>query len=271
MYDFFIQKEKTLKARISVHIQTSAEVSYKYVSSSVGRSNILHPSGMKSIMELYDDPAECAKEVNRRFTVYVDSYLKSEKVVKEFTLIQTETETFYRETSLKLYHMEMEWTEIRDKEITRLAGFLDVSAFEIAAAIILLPLALPLLVFAFAIGFVVVATTPLRAFWNWLTGVEEKKKEAIDKQYEECRITVRETVTVQLKANAGSILEKLIDKVTVQELPKRIGALEEMINQLQKKREKIIAKRHMLESLASNIKDMEKDISHLQKKLKENE
>lgn len=82
---------------------------------------------------------------------------------------------------------------------------------------------------------------------------------------------VRKTVTVQLKTNAGSILEKLIDKVTVQELPKRIGALEEMINQLQKKREKIIAKRHMLESLASNIKDMEEDISQLQKKLKENE
>lgn len=82
---------------------------------------------------------------------------------------------------------------------------------------------------------------------------------------------VRKTVTVQLKTNAGSILEKLIDKVTVQELPKRIGALEEMINQLQNKREKIIAKRHMLESLASNIKDMEEDISQLQKKLKENE
>lgn len=263
--------EKNLKTRISVHIETSAEVSYKYVSSSVGRINILHPAGMKSIMDVCDDPEKCAEEVNRRFNTYVNSYLKSEKVVKEFTLIQKDTETFYRETSLKLYHMEMEWTEIRNKEKTNITGSNELSAFEIAAAIILLPLALPLIVFAFAVGIATVATAPLRAFWNWLTGIEEKKKEAIDKQYEQCTMEVRKTVTVQLKTNAGSILEKLIDKVTVQELPKRIGALEEMINQLQKKREKIIAKRHMLESLASNIKDMEEDISQLQKKLKENE
>ena len=167
--------------------------------------------------------------------------------------------------------MEMEWAEVRNEKKTSIAGSHEPSAFEIAAAIILLPLALPLIVFAFAVGLVTVATAPFRAFWNWLTGVEEKKKEAINKQYEQCTITVRETVTVQLKTNAGSILEKLIDKVTVQELPKRIGALEVMINQLQEKREKIIAKRHMLESLASNIKDMEEDISQLQKKLKENE
>ena len=86
--------EKNLKTRISVHIQTSAEVSYKYVSSSVGRINILHPAGMKSIMDVCDDPEECAKEVNRRFNTYVNSYLKSEKVVKEFTLIQKDTEIF---------------------------------------------------------------------------------------------------------------------------------------------------------------------------------
>ena len=221
-------------------------------------------------MDVCDDPEECAKEVNRRFNTYVNSYLKSEKVVKEFTLIQKDTETFYRETSLKLYHMEIEWTEARNEKKTRKAGSHKLSAFEIAAAIILLPLALPLIVFVFAVGLVTLATAPFRAFWNWLTGVEEKKREAINNQYEHCTIIVRETVTVQLKTNAGSILEKLIDKVTVQELPKRIGALEEMINQLQKKREKIIAKRHMLESLASNIKDLEEDISHLQKKLKEN-
>ena len=260
--------EKNLKARISVHIQTSAEESYKYMSSSFGRINILHPAGMKSIMDVCDDPEECAKEVNQRFNTYVNSYRKSEKVVKEFTLIQKDTETFYRETSLKLNHMEIEWTEVRNEKKTSIAVSHELSAFEFVAAYILLPLVL--IVFALAVGLVKAVAAPFRALWNQTSFVERKKREAIKIQYKQCTITVRETVTVQLKTNTGSILEKLIDKVTVQELPKRIGALEEMINQLQKKREKIIAKRHMLESLASNIKDMKKNISDLQKKLKEN-
>ena len=71
--------ENNLKTRISVHIQTSAEELCNYVSSSVGKFDILHPAGMKSIMDVCDDPEECAKEVNQRFNTYVNSYLKSEK------------------------------------------------------------------------------------------------------------------------------------------------------------------------------------------------
>lgn len=164
--------------------------------------------------------------------------------------------------------MEREWTDSKDMNSSFRKNY---SEFDEAVAFVLLPLAIPLLVIAFAVGLVVLAFRPIRALWNWFQDMDKQKREAINKEYEECMKTVRKTVTDQLTNNAGSILTKLIDKVTVIELPRRIGAFEELIKQFQRSRREIIAKRHMLKSLSSQIMEMSETILKFRKELNQTE
>ena len=239
------------------------------MSTSNGKVKILNPSGYSAIVDVCDSPEECANEVRRRFGLYIDSYLKSDEVVHEFTLIQKDTEIFYEETNLKLNAMQNEWSRIlKDDKGTTSEEANALSALGIAAAVVLLPFGLPLVAFAFTVGLLSLGFAPVRAVWDWLMNKDQKKRDAIDKEYENCRVTVRKTVRVQLETNAGTVLEKLIVKVTENELPRRIGALEEMIRQLRESRQKIIDKRNMLEILQGKIIDMEKSILKFQKDLK---
>ena len=258
-----------MRKRITVHITTTAETSYEYISTGMGKVKILNPSGCSAIVDVCGSPEECANEVRRRFGLYIDSYLKSDEVVHEFTLIQKDTEIFYEETNLKLNAMQNTWSEVlTDDKDTTSDGVSALSALGIAGAVVLLPFGLPLVAFVFTVGILSLGFAPVRAVWDWFWGKDQKKRDAIDKEYENCRVTVRTTVRVQLERNAGAVLEKLIVKVTENELPRRIGALEELIKQLRESRQKIIDKRNMLESLQGKIIEMETSILKFQKELK---
>ena len=65
-----------------------------------------------------------------------------------------------------------------------------------------------------------------------------------------------------------SICLQMIIKDTENELPRRFGALDELIKQLRESRQKIIDERNMLESLQGKIIEMEKNILKFQKELK---
>ena len=77
-----------MRKRIVLHITTTAETLYGYMSTRIGKEKILNPDGYRAIVDVCDSPEECANEVRRRFGLYIESYLKSDKVVHGFTLIQ---------------------------------------------------------------------------------------------------------------------------------------------------------------------------------------
>lgn len=59
-------------------------------------------------------------------------------------------------------------------------------------------------------------------------------------------MTIRGMIHNQLDENNGTVLRRLLDKVTEVLLPKRINRLQEMIRQLQKSSTSILAKRDQL-------------------------
>lgn len=106
--------------------------------------------------------------------------------------------------------------------------------------------------------------TPFSAISKWIFKTDEKKQAAIDKAYEDCKTSVRRIVCNQLEDKIGFVLTKLIDKVTVDALPRRIEAFEEMINQLSKSRQDIIAKKELQSTLASKIELIREKVQQLQ-------
>ena len=257
-----------MRKRIIVHIAKTAETVCEYMSTRIGKEKILNPDGYSAIVDVCHSPKRCANEVRRRFGMYIDSYLKSDKVVRDFTLIQKDMEIFYKETNLTLNAMQNKWSSILkdDKDITSEEATALI-ALGIVAAVVYIPFGLPLLVFALTAGLNIFSLESVRVVMD-LFSDEDQKKRAIDAEYENCREIVHQTVRVQLEKNAGTVLEKLIVKVTENELPRRIGALEELIKQLRESRQKIIDKRNMLEILQGKIIEMEKSILKFQKELK---
>lgn len=220
------------------------------MSTSAVRNNILYPADEIHIMDISYSAATCAKEVDRRFHMYLYSHLNSEQVVEEFTLIQKQTDNFYAKASQLLYCMEREWTASKDENKTVRANSCNNYTKK---AVIIPVLSEQLLQYD---------NTFKRFFasmWPWF--YYERKREAIHRKYEECRDTVRETVIDHLKTKAGPIL------VAVNKIPKRIGALEETTKQQQNS---LQAKRRIMESLANKITLMEETIFNLQKGLKQN-
>nr|XP_022287729.1 uncharacterized protein LOC111100297 [Crassostrea virginica] len=113
---------ENLRKRIVLHITTTAETLYGYMSTRIGKEKILNPDGYRAIVDVCDSPEECANEVRRRFGLYIESYLKSDKVVHGFTLIQKDMEIFYKETNLKLNSMQNELSGVlKDDNVTTLS------------------------------------------------------------------------------------------------------------------------------------------------------
>ena len=243
------------------------------MSTDVGKRTILNPDGSKPIVDVCRTPKECAQEVRCRFTRYVETFLKSEEVTEEFELIKRDIQSFFEKISLKLGSMEEIWTynSIDGAKSSAGAMFLlglselgivyAFKVFALAAFPYLAISGLVLSVAAFTLGFA------FSQLLQWFVDEREKKVKAIDGEYDNCLKSVRQIVNNQLKNNIGDVLTKMIDKVTVDLLPRRIEALEEMIEKLFKSRKEIIAKRDLHLRIASKIDGMQKNVSKMQKNL----
>lgn len=252
---------------MAVHIEKSAKRLERQMSTELIKTKILNPDGFKPIMDDIDNLDGCAKEVQRRFNLYIELYLKSDEVEEGFEAINKDIESFFKDISSKVQVLESEWiAKNENDEQTNRETFSNSSV-----ALRLLSLSFPILAvlgLGIVIGRIVdSALGPIRAARDWLLNTEEKKKRNIDIEYERCRSSVRKTVEDHLESNIGSVLKKLIDRVTVDELPRQIGALEEMIQQLSKSRQEIISKRNLLTDLASRIGVMQDQIRKIQKDL----
>lgn len=256
--------------RIAEHISTKADEAYKYMSTDLGKRQILNPDGCKPILDIWNTPEECIKEVRCRFTRYVESFLKSEEVMVEFETIKSDIESFLKDISLKIVFMENKWGYKFDdgRSLDGVILFVGLSQIGITYALEALAFAFPYiaiigLVFSVALLALTIAAT-CSQMYQCFANKRENNRKAIDMEYDNCLSSVRQIVSKQLKDNIGVLLTKMIDKVTVDMLPRRIGALEEMIEQLLKSRKEIIAKRHLLLNLASKIDGMHKDVCKMQ-------
>ena len=254
---------------MAVHIEKSAKRLERQMSTELIKIKILNPGGFKPIMNAIDNPDDCAKEVQRRFNLFIELYLKSDEVEEGFEAINKDIESFVKDISSKVQILESEWITKTDKDVQTTCNR-DFPS-ELLVAIALLSLSFPVLVVlgigSGIVGIVDKTLVPFRAARDLIFNTEEKKKKNIDKEYERCRSSVRKTVEDHLESNIGSVLKKLIDRVTVDELPRQIGALEEMIQQLSKSRQEIISKRNLLTDLASKIGVMQDQIRKIQKDL----
>ena len=248
---------------MTAHIEKLAIKLDRCMSTELVKSRVLNPHGFKPIMDAIRKPDESAKEVHRRFNLYIDFYLKTE-VEEGFDAIKKDIESFFKEISSKVQILESEWIVKTDRdEQTN-----EETTSESILAFGLLSLSFPVLaVIGLAGGIVERAFAPIKAARDWFFSTQEKKTRNIDNEYERCRSSVHKTVHDQLESNIGSVLRKLIDRVTVDELPRKIGALEEMIQQLSKSRQEIISKRKLLKNLTRKIGVMQDQIRKIQKDL----
>ena len=219
-------------------------------------------------MEICDTPDECAKEVQSRFIQHVEFVLQSEDVMGEFIAIQKDVDIFSQKINEQLNDME---NELASKRMNALAStgatlgmlYVFLHDFAIAMSLQTLPVVLPILAVASLVCYFAAFT--LNFIWKW--NRRDEKLKAIDTVYEKCSLSVRTIVSEQLNKNVATLLTKLIDKVTVDKLPRQIEAIEVMIQQLVTSRKKIIANRGLLLDLASKMDKMQKNICEMQRNL----
>ena len=253
-----------MQEKVTTVIEKLAKRLERQMSTELLKQKILNPDGFKPIMDAIENPDDCAKEVQRRFNLFIEFELKSDEVEEGFDAIKKDIESFFKEISSKVQILESEWIVKTDlDEQTN-----EETTSESMVAFVFISISFPVLaVVGLAGGIVDRALVPIKVVSDWFFSTQEKKTKNIDKEYERCKSSVHKTVHDQLESNIGSVFRKLIDRVTVDELPRKIGALEEMIQQLSKSRQEIISKRSLLLNLASKIGVMQDQIRKIQKDL----
>lgn len=274
---FLTQVGQNFRKRLTLHIKSTGDKLYEYMSTREGKEKILHPEGCISIEDDCHSPEECAREVRLRFRRFIDSYLKSEEIANEPISIQKETEKFYEETLLKISAMENEWssTQREFKRNVKLTGIL------FTTAVVLFGLSLSPMLATTATTAAAAATAAAGIVWVGLTLYrhlrdlslkrDELKRQAINAEYKHCMSDVRRIVSDQLEETVGTVLGKLIDKVTEKEIPRHIESLEKMIQQLQKSGQRIKDKLIKLINLERRIIEMENNIFKFKNELKQYE
>ena len=247
-----------------------ADKLHQYMATDSGKRTILNPDGSKPILEICNTPEECAKEVQSRFRQHVKFFLQSEDVMGEFIAIQKDAETLLQKTSEQVSKLEMENKRIcqgiNDFASTGATlGMTYVILQDIAISMSFKTLSLALPMLAAASLFFYAAAFTLNFLWK--SNRRDENLKAIDLVYYECMSSVRQIVSEQLKNNVATLLTKLIEKVTVNKLPRQIKAMEDTIQQLVTSRNKIIANRGLLLNLASKIDGMQKNVCKMQRDL----
>lgn len=74
---------------------------------------------------------------------------------------------------------------------------------------------------------------------------------------------MRSLICNGLEVNCAGVMNKLIDKVTKDLLPKRIQALQKLIQQLSESRAEILENQELLKYLSKKQKDIEESLTEL--------
>lgn len=251
---FKTQVKKASQKRIKKVIEDIAQECYDYMSTDEGKDKILNPPGRPPIMEVVWQPRQFAMEIHERVLLYIEHFLKSSEVNEKFVTEEEEIESFYKKLSSELSDLEEDWTVIRIFEKDCLT---DTNAEMSKASIAEVVLATsPIWIPIAAIGIALVAPVVIPIFL--IMGRDTRKKKVIDEEYNKCRMSIKSHISNELESTCGAFINKLIDRITLDLLPKRIQSLEKMIQQLLDNRRQILANQESLCNLSRKVKVFEK-------------
>lgn len=242
------------------------------MSTDLGKDRILNPPGQPPIMEVEWHPQLFVMDINERINLHVVNVLKSSDIAQMFETVKKELASFYEKVSAALSDMENDWIEvgIDDTELsadTEVGGTNNSKASVVGVVLATSPLWLPLL--AAGIGIVVafvglsIALSPVAIPLMKFLGRDARKRKIIDEEFNNRRNSVRSLICNELEVNCAGVMNKLIDKVTKDLLPKRIQALQKLIQQLSESRAEILENQELLEYLSKKQKDIEKSLTEL--------
>lgn len=153
--------------------------------------------------------------------------------------------------------METAWTEHRTSKRLTLSN--DDPEISTASVVGIVLAASPL---ATSVGLTIAASPIIFPVIKFL-GRDKRKQKLIDEEYSRCLSSIKDSIHTELESNQGSVIYKLVDKVTEDLLKGRIQYLQMMINQLMKSRREIISNVQTLSDLAKKINIIEGSATEL--------
>lgn len=266
---FYIKVRKTLQTNVKEAIEDIAQDYYNYMSTDEGKYRILNPPCVTPIMKVVWRPFVFSEVIQRRVDLDLQAFLQSQATTQRLKAAAEEIVSFYNRASADLSKMEKNWTvdhicEMRfiwytsawnsmHARMGTLIGscFLPVFgltavflATTFSAGIALIPLTIPVIVF---------------------TGMTAGKQLIIDREYNNCKESIKIKITNALESQCGFILNKMLDKVTVDVLPKRIQALKHMVEHLLTYREEILKNQESLGNVSKKIKAINDSVQELER------
>lgn len=267
-----LQVRDELQNKIKKVIGDKAQECYDYMSTYEGREKILNPEGRLPIMEFDWLRHNFAEIINARVILYVENELKSSDVVQMFETVKNEIALFHEKVSSDISDMEKEWIEVETDKV-KFPVYTDIDDTDISlasvAGVVLAtsPVWVPVVAAGIAFGIVFaglgIALGPVAFPTLKFLGRDARKKKIIDEEYNKCHDKIKSVISDAFDSNYGCVINKLIDKVTEDMLPKRINTLHRMIQHLLTSRAQILQNRELLRYLSKKVKAMDESSSEL--------
>lgn len=259
---------KKLKERLKKEIKEIAKACADEMSQEEGKHNILNPEGEKPIMKTVKcDEDDISSTVKQRVVNYVKKCLSSQKVVKKFVDLDKEVHSFYEKMSSKITSIENDWVE-RPTLNSFSNYFYDAHCLSKLAPYAKIAIATSPLWITAIIGVgaaflgICVAISPI-ALPVWLfRNRDSKKKELIDKYYNQYQSSIEELITNELESKM--VIKQKITNITEEVLLRRLLHLKTIIYQLSFSRRQILANREQIGNLFIKLEVVMKSATSLE-------
>lgn len=220
-----------------------------------GKLRILNPVGKTPIMKV-SWTKSFLEEIQNRIALYIEDFLKSEKVKSMFEEIKNGSVTFYKNASKNISTMEAQWSE-GNEEKSEASDFDEENDLPLYLEIPLIIVAVVLTVIGAAIALVLSPIlVPVLFFFYSAEKKKTLKKEFINKAYSTYMMSIRGQIKDHLNKSSGDALKLLSDKMFNHSLPNRIHHLEKLVQNLERSREEILVNMESFMDLAKKVETM---------------
>lgn len=227
------------------------------MSSAIGKEQIFNFEGIDKFFSW--NSKWVSNRVNKNVCKYVEKLLNSEDVKKRFDQVKDETISYYEKVYLEVHVMENDWMhEIREgtkgneSEQPFSPVWLLLLAAEVGLRLVCTGVTVPLDPDNFSLDNSVGRDAKIKLFTN-------------SGDYDNFMSKVCGAVSNHLESTASAVLTKLIDKITLELLPRRIQYSVEVLRQIKESRVNILAKRCHLLELESNVRALEEKVKTIEK------
>lgn len=236
---------------------------YTYMQSAAGKEKILNPEGQTPIIDVRWDKS-LRDEIQKRIVLHIETFLKSERVTTIFQKIKEGDIQYYKEVSKKISKMEDKWT-VPDKK-KRDAG--EYNEGYTIPAFLQTPLIVVGVVLMVVVGVIFIALSPilLPVFAIFLSAKRKKelKRDFINKVYGTYMLSIEIQIRNHLLESCGKALMLFSEKIFNFALPNQIRHLQNIIQNLQQSREKVLGNTGSFKNLAKKVESMKICASELE-------